>query len=136
MSDSSADVRNNAMRTLGVFARMSPRAGHSSVRIPGKPFVALLHSLDWTDRNKASAALMGIAARRDPALLESLRREAQTPLVEMARWKSLGHAWAALAILGRIGAQSDEAIEAALNRGDREAIIHAALDRPRAAGRR
>jgi hypothetical protein len=129
MSDPSAEVRNNAMRALAVFASVDPSAGHPIARVPFKPFLALLHSLVWKDRNKASWALMELSARRDPALLGILKRDARATLIEMARWKSLGHATPALTILGRIGGQSDDAIVAALSRGDREAIIEAALTR-------
>ncbi len=130
MGDSSGEVRNNAMRALAMFAAMTPSAGRPVVRVPAEPFVGLLRSLLWTDRNKASLALLGLTARRDPDLLERLRREAIVPLVEMARWKSMGHAEPALTILGRIGGLSDEATRAALGRSEREGIINAALERP------
>ena len=52
-----------------------------------------------------------------------------TSLIEMARWKSVGHATAALMILGRIGGMSDDAIGAAVTHGEREVIINAALKR-------
>lgn len=128
MSDPVEDVRNNAMRALSVFARMSPVEGRPIVRVPYEPFIALLTSPVWTDRNKASLALMGISERRDPALLAKLRREAVTQLVEIARWKSKGHALPALLILGRISGQSDDAVEAAWTRGEQEVIINAVLE--------
>ena len=129
MSDPSPDVRNNAMRALAVFASMAPTSGRPPVRVPSEPFIALLHSPVWTDRNKASFALMELSARRDPKLLEKLRREAMAPLIEMAHWKSEGHALPAFMILGRIGGLSDEAILAAWTRGEREDVINAALPR-------
>ena len=73
---------------------------------------------------------MGLTVGRDPDLLEKLRRDALTPLIEMARWKSVGHAYAALMPLGRISGQSEEAIEAAIQSGQREGLIEAALGRP------
>jgi hypothetical protein len=48
-------------------------------------------------------------------------------LVEMARWKSEGHAFAAFTILGRIAGYSDEAAEGLFNRGDRSIVIEAAI---------
>lgn len=129
MSDSSADVRNNAMRALAVFASMAPSSGRPIVHVPYGPFIELLHSLAWTDRNKASFALVELSQPRDPKLLAKLRREAMAPLIEMAHWKSEGHAMFALMLLGRIGGQSDDAIRAAWTRGEREGIINTALKR-------
>jgi hypothetical protein len=129
MSDASADVRNNAMRALAVFASVAPSSGRPTVRVPYEPFIEFLHSPVWTDRNKASFALVELSERRDPKLLGKLRREAMASLIEMARWKSKGHAMPALIILGRIGGQSDDVIEVAWARGEREGIINAALKR-------
>ncbi len=123
MDDPSADVRNNAMRSLAVFARMAPDRAHAAVRVPYEPFVQLLHSLLWTDRNKAAMALQGLSVNRDPLLLDLLRARALAPLVEMARWKSAGHAEAAFTVLGRIAGLSDEDIQAAWQGGDRERLL-------------
>jgi hypothetical protein len=125
-NDPSATVRNNAMRALAVIASASPRPMR---RIPIEPFVGLLNSPVWTDRNKASLALLQLSARRNPELLATLRNQAMESLVEMARWKSKGHATPALMILGRIGGWSDENVLAAAERGEREGVINAALNR-------
>lgn len=129
MADPSANVRNNAMRALLVFSEMKPVAGQAGIRVPHEPFVAMLHSVVWTDRNKSCGALSQLTRRRDAALLDLLRRNELRSLVEMARWKSAGHAEDALVILGRIAGRSDEDSRAALAAGDRETIIRAALAR-------
>ena len=94
-------------------------------RIPYDPFIALLNSPVWTDRNKSSLALDDLSAARDPKLLEALRRDALTSLVEMARWKSEGHATPSLRILARIAGLPEEAVKIS----DRERIITAAMGR-------
>jgi hypothetical protein len=127
ISDPAEDVRNNAMRALLVFADMEPAAGQNAPRIPPEPFIALLNSPIFGDRNKASGALMSLTAGRDAGLLAQLRQETLASLVEMARWKSEGHALPAFIILGRLAGQSDEAAQAAFDRGDREIIIEAAI---------
>jgi hypothetical protein len=127
MRDPSEEVRNNAMRTLLVFADTIPSENRSAPHIPTWPFIEFLNSPAWSDRNKASGALVGLSASRDPDLLERLRKQAVTPLAEMARWKSAGHALAAFIILGRIAGYSDEAARALWDRGDREAVINAAI---------
>jgi len=129
MRDSVANVRNNAMRTLAVFASMAAVNGQPKVRVPYEPFVSLLHSLEWTDRNKALFAVVELSERRDSELLATLRRDAMEPLVEMARWKSRGHAMAALIILGRIAGLDDGDVEHAWASGERERIIRAAVAR-------
>jgi hypothetical protein len=129
MRDPSEEVRNNAMRALMVFADRSPAVSGSITHIPAEPFIECLHSPVWTDRNKASGALMALSASREPGLLAMLHKDALTPLVEMARWKSAGHALPAFVILGRIAGYSDDAVGDLWNRGDREVIIEAAMKR-------
>jgi hypothetical protein len=128
MSDSSEEVRNNAMRALLVFASMSP--AQSAPRVPWEPFVRMLNSTEWTDRNKASGALMELSTGRDRELLTAIRKEAMDSLVEMARWKSRGHAKAAFMILGRMTPLADEELNAAWDRDDRESVIRAASTMP------
>jgi hypothetical protein len=126
MNDPAGPVRNAAMRALMAFTRATaPDAPR--VRVPGLPFVAMLGSPVWTDRNKASLALMEITAAREPRLLAVLRRDALEHLVDMARWTAEGHAIPALIILGRIAGRPDAAILDSHKRGDREEIIRAAL---------
>ena len=69
---------------------------------------------------------MSLTAKRDPELLARLREESLASLIEMARWKSAGHAYAAFTILGRITGYSDEAAQALWDGGDREIVIQAA----------
>ena len=129
-SDTSGSGESMSFTNCAVFAAASPSSGRPMVRVPFEPFVKLLHSPVWTDRNKASLALARLSDRRDPNLLALLRRDAMTPLMEMARWKSEGHALPSLMILGRLGGLTDDAIQAAVTRGEREGIITAALKRP------
>jgi hypothetical protein len=124
MTDPAEDVRNNAMRTLLVFTRMTPGP---APRVPSQPFVRMLNSPVWTDRNKASGALDELSRTRSPALLGTLRQASLESLVEMARWKSKGHAAAAFFILGRIAGLPEPALVAAWDRDDRKDVIDAAL---------
>jgi len=123
MSDSDADVRNNAMRALMVFT-MATKV--KVPQVPYQPFIALLSSAVWTDLNKASGALMQLARARDPVLLRMLRDQALASLIEMARWNDRGHAEAAFWILGDIGGLDDRTIQSYWNRNSREPVIRAA----------
>jgi hypothetical protein len=119
VDDPSEDVRNAAIRSLLVMSTKIP--------IPPQAFIRLLNSPSWTDRNKSLGVLNNATAHhRDAATLALLKREAMTPLVEAARWKIIGYADPALRILGRIGGMSEQAIDKAIARGDRETIIRAA----------
>jgi hypothetical protein len=129
MSDPSENVRNNAMRALLVFAEAAPTPARPVTRVPYQPFIAFLNSPVWSDRNKAAGALAELSKGGNRQLLSTLVREAIPSLVEMARWKSKDHAEDAFMILGRIAGLSDEKIRAVWDRGERETVIGAALNR-------
>jgi hypothetical protein len=60
---------------------------------------------------------------RDTKLLKALREKALPALFEMARWKSGGHAFAPVIILGRIADIPDSDIFEAMQNGQRDRII-------------
>lgn len=125
MNDPDQTVRNNALRALWVLGEMVPKPPP----IPAAPFIVLLNSPVWSDRNKASGALEALTRRRDADLLEALRREAIAPLVEIARWKSEGHAQPGYFILARIANYADDRAFDLWKRGEREVVIRAAMSR-------
>lgn len=92
MSDPDSVVRNVSLWALAMIARYAQNAPEQGIKVPRGAFVKLLNSLDWTDRNKSSSALLQLTEKRDAALLSQLRWQALPSLVEMARWKSAGHA--------------------------------------------
>jgi hypothetical protein len=128
MRDPDADVRNDASRALLVFAEFSPKPPASKINVPPEPFIQMLNSCIWSDRNKSAGTLAELSEKRDPALLAELRKQALPALIEMANWKSSGHALGSLRILGRIGGLSDETIQSKLAQGDRASIIAAAKE--------
>jgi hypothetical protein len=126
ISDVDDGVRNNAMRALALMAGFAQNHPDLKISVSPRPFVDMLNSLIWSDRNKSSMALMNLTERRDPALLADLRQHALTSLVEMARWKSKGHAWMSFIILGRIAGLPDKEI-LDWEHGDPEKVIAAAM---------
>lgn len=126
MQDPDPETRNNSMRALAVMAKYAQANQEAHITIPADSFVAMLNSVHWTDRNKSSFALLGLTMHRDPALLLSLRERALPSLIEMAQWKSAGHANAALIILGRIEGLPDSEIYAASENEQRAEVITAA----------
>jgi hypothetical protein len=109
MSDSNGGVRNNAVRALGVIASYSIAHPELRIRIDAAPFIHLLNSIVWTDRNKGLWMLSSLTAARDARLLISARNEARASLVEMCAWKDWGHAFPACQILRRVMGMPDDA---------------------------
>lgn len=126
MRDPSADVRNNTTRALALIALYGQQHPELKITVPYEPFVDLLNSLAWTDRNKASLALMQLTESRNPTLLATLRTRAFDSIVEMAQWSNPGHAMAGILILGRMAGIADPEIFAMFERGERDKIIEAA----------
>ncbi len=127
LSDPDADVRNNAMRALAAIATLARRRPELGIRIRAAPFIRMLNSVAWTDRNKSALALEELTADRDPAVLTQLRAQALPSLIEMSRWKVAGHAEAAFVLLARVAGWAEDDILPAWNRGDREKVIAEAL---------
>ena len=129
LRDPAENVRNNAARALGVMASYNQAHAESMLRIPYAPFIAMLSSPYWTDRNKASLVLMSLTASRDPMMLHQLRSRAFAELAEMAAWQVPGHALPAAFILGRMAGWPDDEIVKAWEK-DRAALIAAARGTP------
>jgi hypothetical protein len=83
--DAGETVRNNVTRALAVLAEHDPDAAR---KIPAAPFIDLLASTTWSDRNKALMLLAAITERGNPETLRMLRRHAWPQLVEMSQWSS------------------------------------------------
>jgi hypothetical protein len=109
--DADDNVRNDAVRALWVLAGAKP------------PFIRLLRSAAWSDHNKASLLLEALTESRDPSVLAALRAEALDSLIEMARWRNIGHALAALSILGRIAGIDESTLNNMLATDQADAII-------------
>ena len=120
--DSNDEVRNNAIRALGVLVSYDPKALPD---IPLEPYIALIHSIDWFDRNKTAFLLESFTRSRNPEVLQTLRAQALAPLREMARWQSRGHAFPAIQILGRIAGLDEERILKLAIAGDPAPILEA-----------
>lgn len=101
-------VRNNATRAIGVLANSNPKV---AARISAAAFIEMLNSGIWSDRNKAGVLLLELSQWRDQKLLAELRAQALESLVEMARWRTAGHAYTARVLLGRIAGIEEEQLQ-------------------------
>ncbi len=118
--DENPEVRNNAVRALGVLA-MAPEA--NAYRINPEPFVDLLLSSRWTDRNKGSVLLAKLTESRDPKVLSAVAERALPALIEGANWTNEGHAYAFQEILGRVGGIPEATLQAMIRDGQTAAIV-------------
>lgn len=101
--DRDADVRNDAIRALGVLASSDSKVGR---QIPAESFIDMINSGTWSDRNKSSMLFLALTHDRDPALLIALWTRALDALIEMSKWRS--HALAARIVLGMIAGIPEE----------------------------
>ena len=126
LRDADPGVRANAARAivaLAVYARLNPDSG---IKLEPTWFIEMLNSLSWSDRERALKALQILTDGRDAPMLEQLRNRALPALVEMSRWKTLEHALPAFVLTGRVAGLSEQQIQDAWTRGDRESVIAAA----------
>ncbi len=132
-TDPDEEVRNYALRTLAIIAGYSNANPELRITVDPRPFVQMLDSPVWTDRNKATAVLVSLTETRDARLLDLLREESLPALYEMALWHT-GHAIPAVLILGRMAGLDDTRVvqtsyERRDNRTAYEAWIEVLTDR-------
>ena len=138
ITDPSPSVRNNAVRALTVLAEWCSTSGLEPPSVDQDALILMLDSLDWTDRNKASALLSVLSLGRPPELLDALRARALPALEEMALWSSRGHAEFAMRVLYRLAGYPEADFEEvrarfrSMERVEAEAWVRDALRRARA----
>jgi hypothetical protein len=125
--DPDEDVRNNAVRALWVLAMGGPK---TASEIPADSFIEMLNSGVWTDRNKAGQLLTALSGSRNPHLLERLRTEALSSLVEMTQWQDPSHANAYKTLLGRIAGIDEARIQQLISSGRVDEIVAAVENKP------
>ena len=127
ISDPSPGVRNNSMRALGILAAYATRTGDAKLRVPLDPFIAMMNSLVWTDRNKASFVLMNLTESKNKEHLRTIAAGALQPLIDMSNWQSMGHAMPGFIVVARIaGVPEQEAFQGWSQPAERARIIAAA----------
>jgi len=127
MNDPSSSVRNNIFRALRGIAEYRDKHPELPIHIETGFFIKMLHSVQWSDRDKAVFTLVALTEKRDPALLKQLKMHALQPLLEIARWKSAGHAVLAYVIAGRIAGMADDEIFGSWTTGKKERVFNAAF---------
>ncbi len=126
LRDADPGVRGNAAHALVallVYARLHEDSG---IKLEPTWFIEMLNSLSWSDRARALTALEILTDTRDAQMLTQLRQRALPALAEMSRWKTLEHALPAFILTGRVAGLTEQQIQDAWTRGDRESVIAAA----------
>ena len=100
--DADEEVRNNATRAIGVIANYANRNPGKKIHISPDPFIDMVNSPIWTDRNKGTMVLAMITEKQDSAVYAAIRKKALPALTEMANWKSSMHNGAPKLILERL----------------------------------
>ncbi|HVT13614.1 MAG TPA: HEAT repeat domain-containing protein [Fimbriimonadaceae bacterium] len=132
LGDEDGTVRNNAIRSLGVILRTDKKTAAS---LSTEPFIDLVRSGTWTDRNKGAMVLDELTESRSKPLLDKVRKEALASLLEMAHWRNFPHARTALTILGRVAGIDEARLQKMHDSGD-AAPIFKALGASTPSGRR
>jgi hypothetical protein len=111
IQDPDDGVRNNAMRSLASLAVLAKLKPELNLRIPATWFVEQMNSIVWSDRNKAAYALVPITEDRNASTLAMLKDRALDAMVDMARWKSPGHALQGFILLARTAGWEEKRIQ-------------------------
>jgi len=120
-NDPDSVVRNNSTRELGELLQDHPELVKY---IPAAPFIAMLNSPTWTDRNKSIFVLDKLTRSRSPAVLKELCDKALPSLKEMCDWPS-GYAETAIELLGRIAGIPDEKLLPMCEKKDPHEVLRA-----------
>jgi hypothetical protein len=103
--DPDSEVRNNSTRALGEILRADSSAARE---VPPDAFIDMVRSGTWTDRNKGCMTLWPLTQSRDAEVLAKIKAESEDALWEIARWRNVGWAFCARAVLGRIAGIPEE----------------------------
>lgn len=110
IDDPDDEVRNNATRALGVLAGYLALHPGLKISVPARPFIRMITSIVWTDRNKGAMVLMQLTQSRDRSLLNEIKQQALPSIIEMAKWEDRGHSLTSFVLLGRIAGEDEKTL--------------------------
>ncbi|HEU0113007.1 MAG TPA: hypothetical protein VFQ73_19180 [Flavisolibacter sp.] len=110
IKDPDENVRNNATRAIGVLAAYLSESPETKIAIPAAPFIDMLNSVSWTDRNKGAMVLAELTRGKNKDVLEQIKKQALPSVIEMARWKNRGHAFFSFIILCRMAGKDESSM--------------------------
>jgi hypothetical protein len=122
LQDPEPSVRANAARALKAIAILATNKGED-LRVQLTWFVEMLNSCVLSDRLEGSRALVTLSDRLTPYTIAQIKERALPSLFEMARWKHLPHALPAYLLLGKVAGLSDQEVQSAWVKGDRDSVL-------------
>jgi hypothetical protein len=123
LRDPDPGVRANAARSLKAIAVLGASDPELGNRVEATWFVEMLNSVALSDRLEGARALLQFTEKPAESVTRHIRERALPSLLEMAQWKQLAHALPAYLLLGRVAGVSDEEMQQAWVRGEREKMI-------------
>jgi len=115
IDDSEDGVRNNAIRAVNIIAEFALTWPELNISIDTKPFIKLMNSISWTDRNKSSLVLLSLTQTRKPEIMRELKSTALKSIIDMAGWRNFGHSLPGYILLGRLVGWSEQVIMSGVN---------------------
>lgn len=123
LQDQDDTVRDSALdslRAIMVGAKLHPE---QEIHFEATWLVELMNSVVWSDRIRASQALVTLTDTPNRAALDLLHARALPSVLEMARWHDLKHALPAFMLAGRMAGMDDGRIRQAWVSEDRESVL-------------
>jgi HEAT repeats len=129
LQDPDESVRANALRALNAVAVLASKKPEAGLRIAPTWTIELLHSVVLSDRVQAVKVLLTLTDRPAPEVLGEIHDRALPDLVEMASWKTPRYALPPFLLLGRVVGLTDQEVQQAWQKGDRDSVIGKAQQR-------
>lgn len=123
LQDPDEGTRRNAARALKAIALYSSLNPGLHLRVQPTWFVEMLNSSSLSDRLEGANALLFFTDKPNEIVLDNIRDRAMASLYEMSQWQYLPHALPAYLLLGRVSGKTDQEMQDAWSRGERESAI-------------
>jgi hypothetical protein len=123
IQDPDESVRANALRALNAIAVLASKQPALGIRVSPTWAIQLLHSVVLSDRVESVKLLLTLTDHGAPAVLDQIRENALSDVIEMARWKTASHALPPFLLAGRLAGMTDQQSQQLWRTGDRDAVL-------------
>ena len=130
LQDPAESVRANALRALNAICVLAHRQPELGLHISPTWFVEMLNSNALSDRTHAADVLVTLTTQDGAAILRQIRERALDSITEMAQWKTLRYALPPFILTARIAGLTEDEIQKAWIKGDRQTAISLAQKIP------